>query len=79
ARTVSQQMDRLRSDLGEYGQGLKAHVRVLCNTAALSEHVPAAIAGFLAAHPQVSVEFEERGSQDIADALRMQQCDLGIL
>jgi DNA-binding transcriptional LysR family regulator len=79
ARTVLRQMERLRVDLGEYGDGVKAHIRVMCNTAALSEHVPPAIGGFLAAHPQVSVDFEERASQDIADAIRMRVCDLGIV
>jgi DNA-binding transcriptional LysR family regulator len=79
ARTVLQQMDRLHEELGEYGDGLTGHVRVMCNTAALSEHVPAAIGGFLAAHPRLSIELEERASQDIADAVRMQACDVGIV
>ena len=79
ARSVLQQMDRLRDDLDEYGKGLKGHVRILCNTAALSEHVPAAIEGFLTAHPRISIEFEERSSQDIVDAVRMRSCDVGIV
>jgi len=51
----------------------------MCNTAALSEHLPAAIGSFLAAHPRLSIEFEERPSQDIADAVRMRACDIGIV
>jgi DNA-binding transcriptional LysR family regulator len=79
ARTVLRQMDRLQDELGEYGDGLTGHVRMMCNTAALSEHVPAAIGGFLAAHPRLSIDLEERASQDIADAVRMQVCDIGIV
>ncbi|SQH18576.1 HTH-type transcriptional regulator gltC [Bordetella parapertussis] len=79
ARAVLLQMDRLRGELGQYGQGLKGHVRLLCNTAALSEHLPAVLAGFLAAHPQVSVDLEERLSREIADALRAGTCDIGVL
>lgn len=79
ARTVFQQVERMRDELGEYGQGLKGHVRVLCNTAALSEHVPAAIGDFLARNPRISIEFEERSSLDIVDAVRMRACDIGIV
>jgi molybdate transport repressor ModE-like protein len=79
ARTVLQQMDRMRNELGEYGRGLKGHVRLLCNTAALSEHIPSAIGEFLLAHPRISVELEERSSQDIVDAVRMRICDVGIV
>src|SRR5881392_4184483 len=37
SRLVLQQMDRMRGELGEYTHGLKGHIRLLCNTAALSE------------------------------------------
>lgn len=79
ARAVLQQMERLHEELDEYGEGLAGHLRVMCNTAALSEHLPAAIGSFLAAHPRLSIEFEERPSQDIADAVRMRACDIGIV
>jgi len=78
ARVVLQQMQRLRSELGEYGAGLKGHVRLLCNTSAMTEHLPEALSAFLAAHPKTSVDLEERGSQDIVDAVRAGLCDIGI-
>jgi DNA-binding transcriptional LysR family regulator len=79
ARAVLQQMDRMRDELSEYGSGLKGNLRLLCNTAALSEHVPAAIGGFLSANPRMSIELVERSSQDIVDAVRMRSCDIGIV
>lgn len=78
ARAVLQQVDRLQADLGAWGAGLKGQVRLLCNTSALAEHLPRVLAGFLAAQPGISVDLEERASEDIADALRQDLCDLGL-
>jgi len=79
ARLVLEQMERLRGELGEYGRGLSGHVRLLCNTSAMTEHLPQPLARFLAAHPRVSVDVEERGSDAIVAALRAGTCDIGIV
>lgn len=79
ARLVLAQMDRMRGELDHYGQGLKGHVRVLCNTTALSEYLPQVLGEFLKDHPRVSVDLEERLSYEIADALRAGTCDIGVL
>ncbi|HUN47030.1 MAG TPA: LysR substrate-binding domain-containing protein [Stellaceae bacterium] len=79
ARLVLQQMERLRGELGDYAQGLRGHVRLLSNTAALSEFLPEALAAFLVAHPNIDVDLEERPSDEIADALREGVADAGIV
>ncbi len=79
ARAVLQQMDRMRGELGLYGQGLTGHVRLLCNTAALSEYLPDILSDFLTQHPRISVDLEERMSYDIADAIRAGTADIGIV
>ncbi len=79
ARLVLQQMEHLRGDLGDYGTGLAGHVRVLSNGSALSEYLPRAMAGFLAQHPRISVDVEERPSQEVADAVRAGLCDMGLV
>src|SRR5215469_15512326 len=38
ARLVLEQVERMRGELGEYGAGLRGHVRLLCNTSAMTEH-----------------------------------------
>lgn len=78
ARMVLQQMERLRGELGQYAHGLKGHVRLMCNTAALSEYLPEALGAFLAAHPHVDVDIEERLSHDIVRAVAEGLTDLGI-
>jgi DNA-binding transcriptional LysR family regulator len=79
ARLVLQQMERLRGELGQYGAGLQGHVRLLCNTSAMTEHLPEALSGFLALHPRISVDVEEQPSTDIVDAVRAGHCDIGIV
>lgn len=79
ARLVLLQVDHMQGDLGEYGRGLKGHVRLLCNTSALSEHLPEVLSGFLTAHPGVCVDMEERTSFEIVDAVRNSLCDMGVV
>ncbi len=40
ARLVAGQIERMRGELGEYARGLKGHVRLLANTAAMAEFLP---------------------------------------
>lgn len=79
ARLVLQQMDRLQGELADYSAGLKGHVRLLCNTSALSEHLPQVLGSFLARHPGICVDLEERASSEIVDALRNAVCDIGMV
>jgi len=46
ARLMLHQMERMQGELGDYGAGLKGHVRMLCNTAAMSEYLPEILASF---------------------------------
>lgn len=64
ARAVMGQVERMRGELGEYAHGLKGHVRLLANTAAMAEHLPEALAAFLAENPNVDVDLDERPSAD---------------
>lgn len=79
ARLVFQQLQRMRAELGEHAQGLKGTVRLMCNTAALSEYLPEALTAFMARHPNVDVDLDERPSQAVAKAVREGAADLGIL
>ncbi|MFM9438220.1 DNA-binding transcriptional LysR family regulator [Janthinobacterium sp. CG_23.3] len=79
ARVILAQVEKMRGDLGDYAQGLKGQIRLLCNTSALSEFLPQALADYLRAHPQVHVEVEERRSGDIVQALFDGVADIGIV
>lgn len=79
ARMVLGQLEQMRGELGQYAHGLRGHVRLLSITAALAAFLPEALSGFLAAHPSVDIDLEERTSREIVDAVASGLADLGIL
>jgi molybdate transport repressor ModE-like protein len=79
ARTILRQAERLHEDLGAYGGGFAGQIRVLSNTNALTEFLPEALSSFLAAHPSVSVDLEERLSDEIVGLIAEGVADLGVV
>jgi DNA-binding transcriptional LysR family regulator len=79
ARTMLVQAERLREDLSAYAGGLAGQIRVLSNTNALTEFLPEALSSFLSAHPHVSVDLEERLSDEIVGLIAEGVADLGIV
>jgi DNA-binding transcriptional LysR family regulator len=78
ARLVMQQVARMRGDLAAFARGQAGTVRLLSNTAAIAVHLPRVLASFLASHPSISIEVEERESIDITEAVASGAADVGI-
>ena len=79
ARTILAQTEILREDLGVYADGLTGQVRLLSNTNALTEFLPDALSSFLATHRHVSIDLEERLSDEIVDLIADGVADIGII
>src|SRR6476469_1900538 len=79
ARTMLEQAERLREDLGAYAGGLAGQVRVLSNTNALTEFLPEALSSFLSTHPNVSVDLAARLSDETVGLIAEGVADLGII
>jgi DNA-binding transcriptional LysR family regulator len=79
ARTLVEQNARMREELGTFAGGLAAEVRLLANTNALTEFLPEALSRFLTAHPHVSVNLEERLSDEIVGLIAEGAGDIGIV
>jgi len=79
ARTILRQAERMREDLGAYGGGLAGQIRVFSNTNALTEFLPEALSSFLSTHPHVSVDLEERLSDEIVGLIAEGVADIGIV
>ncbi|MBV8848410.1 MAG: LysR family transcriptional regulator [Methylobacteriaceae bacterium] len=79
ARVVLGQMEQMRGELGQYAKGLRGHVRLLSNTAALLEFLPDTLATFLAAHPTIDVDVEERTSREIVASVAGGLADIGVV
>src|SRR5712691_7649202 len=79
ARAILRQSERLHEDLDAFGGGLGGQIRVLSNTNALTEFLPEALSSFLAAHPNVSVDLQERLSDEIVGLIAEGMADIGIV
>jgi len=79
AQVMLQQAERMREDLAEYADGLRGQVRLMSNTNALTEFLPEPLSAFLAAHPQVNIDLEERLSDEIVAAVADGTADVGIV
>ncbi|HEX7944768.1 MAG TPA: LysR substrate-binding domain-containing protein, partial [Phenylobacterium sp.] len=79
ARGLLDQAARMREDLSAYAGGLSGEVKLLANTNALTEFLPEALSSFLAAHPHVSVDLEERLSDEIVGLIAEGVGDVGIV
>ena len=79
ARRLLEGADRMREDLGHFGGGGGGQVRMLSNTNALTEFLPEALGRFLAAHPQVTIDLQERLSDEIVGLVAEGVADLGIV
>lgn len=79
ARTILSQTERLREDLGAYAGGLAGEIKVLSNTNALTGFLPEVLGTFLARHPNISVDIEERLSDEIVGLIAEGVAEIGIV
>jgi DNA-binding transcriptional LysR family regulator len=79
ARAILAQTDKLNEDLTPYARGLAGQVRVLSNTNALTEFLPETLSLFLTAYPDISVDLEERLSDEIVGLIADGTGDVGIV
>ncbi|SDA56804.1 LysR family transcriptional regulator [Sinorhizobium sp. NFACC03] len=79
ARTIIRQTVQMRSELGAYAKGMRATVRVLANTAAMTEFIPERLAAWMAANPQIDIDLKERQSIEIARSVAAGFAEIGIL
>jgi DNA-binding transcriptional LysR family regulator len=79
ARSILAQSERLQEDLTPYARGLAGQVRVLSNTNALTEFLPEVLSSFLTSFPDISVDLEERLSDEIVGLIAEGSADIGIV
>lgn len=79
AQSIMQQWERMVGDVSQFAHGLKGHVRLLCNTATITEFLPEVLSPFLLAHPNVGVDIHERLSAEIVQGLLEDKGDVGVV
>lgn len=76
ARLVLRQMDFLQEEMTNSNAG---HIRLYANTTAVTEFLPEIMATFLSDRPGVTVDLQERLTQDILRSVLDGTADLGIV
>ena len=79
ARGVLRQTEQLSAELQEYGGGLRGHLRVFANTTAVMDFLPELLPAFMAAHPKINIDLQEKPNGDIARAVLEAEADIGIV
>jgi len=79
ARIVLRQLEHLRGDMQEYARGIKGQVRICANTTAMGEFMPTVLSRYLAAHPDVNVQLQERPSSAIVKSVADGAIDVGVV
>ncbi|WP_264212029.1 LysR substrate-binding domain-containing protein [Leisingera thetidis] len=76
ARLVLRQLDFLADEMTNAEAG---HLRIFANTTAVTEFLPEILARFLAARPGVTVDLQERLTQEIVRSVVDGTADIGII
>ncbi|HXP97599.1 MAG TPA: LysR family transcriptional regulator [Telmatospirillum sp.] len=79
ARLVLKQIEMMQGELRDHVEGLRGQVRLLANTAAMTEFLPATLASYLAQHPNVDIDLKERLSREIVKTVADGFAEIGII
>jgi len=69
ARQILSQQALLKAELGAFAQGTRGKIRLYANTAAMAEFLPGRLGLWLAEHPEVAIELEEKTSAEIVNSI----------
>lgn len=79
ANRVLAELESLHVDMASFGHGLRGTLKLLCNTAAMSEALPTRLGRFLSKTPDLDVDVQELPSEAVIEALRRGTADVGIV
>lgn len=79
AGTLLEQTRQLDQEIRSYGAGARGLVRVFANISSIVEFLPAVLASFTRAHPEILIHLEEHVSTHIAQAVVERVADFGVV
>ena len=79
AREVVAGVHQMRAEMANYASGQQAVLRVHGNTSAMTQFLPADVAGFQGAHPQARIVLEECWSEEAVRRVRSGEAELGVV
>lgn len=78
ARSLLYGLQTMQSELAEYAEGVRGHVRVHASMSAIVQFLPEDLGGFARRHPRVKIDLEEHLSSEVARAVAEGAADLGL-
>ena len=79
AGRLQRDLEALHAEMAAHAQGVRSTVRVLCNTAAMTEYLPRMIGQFLMQQRDIDIDLRELDSPDVLSAMHQEQADIGIV
>jgi DNA-binding transcriptional LysR family regulator len=79
ARRVLEEVEQLQKGIQPFSKGVRGHVRLFANTAAICEFLPAVLGRFFRIHSAITVDLQERLSAEIVRAVREGLADIGVI
>ncbi len=79
AKALLMQLNQMQADMNDHATGRRGALRILANTSAMTEFLPADLAAYAREHPDVRVVVEERWSAEIVKAVQSAEADIGII
>ncbi|KGD73725.1 LysR family transcriptional regulator [Tatumella morbirosei] len=79
ARELLAGHQRLKTELDAYLKGGRGKIRLYANTSSMASFLPGRLAGWLSEHPDVTIELEERTSEDIINSISRGIAEAGLV
>ena len=78
ARQIFQLVEGIRTDLSEFAEGAKGHVRISAVPSALAGFLAVELKDFAAMHPGIELDIREQLSSEVVHAVSTGTADIGI-
>lgn len=77
-RSLQASLHAMEGEVAEFGLGIKGHLRIAANAGSIAECLPADLAAFSEAHPQVRISLEDQTSAEVQAAVAEGRADVGV-
>lgn len=78
ARSALHELEQVSVQMQHYASGVRGLVRLTTSMSALTQFLPGHLQSFLAAHPEVQLQVDERTSSQVPKAVAENAADVGI-
>lgn len=79
AKTLLHTINEMQAEMRDFADGRKGALRILANTSAMTESLPADLAAFSQANPDIRMSVQERWSGEIVQMLLAGEADVGVV